>query len=93
MHFPLALTWCLSINVCPTVPNKLGISGILLAYVPIQSVKLETQAALLIGLILHYPIFAYFCLVLIPTAAIGATMSYKVLRDIFCLGSGCSKRP
>ena len=32
---PLALTWCLSINVCPAVPNKLGISGILLAYVPI----------------------------------------------------------
>ena len=39
VHSPLALTWCLSINVCPTVPNKLGISGILLAYVPIRFVK------------------------------------------------------
>ena len=65
------------------MPSKLGISGILLAYVPIQVVKLETQEALLVGLILHYPIFACFCLVFLPTAAIGATMSYKVLRDIF----------
>ena len=39
VHSPVALTWCLSINVCPTVPNKLGISGILLAYVPIRFVK------------------------------------------------------
>ena len=39
VHSPLALTWCLSINVCPTVPSKLGISGILLAYVPIRFVK------------------------------------------------------
>jgi hypothetical protein len=65
------------------VSNKLGIGGILLADVPIRFVKLETQAALLIGLILHYPIFACFCLVFLPTAAIGATMFYKVLRDIF----------
>ena len=93
VHCTLALTWRLSNNVCQTVPSKLGISGILLAHVPIQFVKLETQEALLVGLILHYPTFACFCLVFLPTAAIGATMSYKVLRDIFCLGSVCSKRP